>query len=232
MGRPPTGVVSPERPRPPRRRCATSCVSPLEESMADRQDGGPAFPVALGGVPEAQCARCSRNACRHQGHQDLCAVHYRFGQMRANAKRSGKAVPTHEQLERLMSATTSAGRLICVGCGREMNWLAVDGESTVVSLQHDRDGTLRLICRSCNTRHAFTPGDEFYSRAKSEKFCRGCERWLSKESFGVDRSKPSGLTGRCTRCLRIAQARWAATNRERINAAQRVRRAERAKGRK
>lgn len=47
------------------------------------------------------CSRCEEKAVRKQGHQWLCSMHYRFGQMRQSARRHDKAVPSHEQLANL-----------------------------------------------------------------------------------------------------------------------------------
>ena len=107
------------------------------------------------------CARCDYPAARFQGRQHLCAMHYRFGQMRANAKRHGKRVPTEtELLEMLSDINTSAGP-VCADCSEVMVWLGVEDQRYVVTLQHYRDGDMALVCRSCNTRHAYMPGDMY-----------------------------------------------------------------------
>ncbi len=69
-------------------------------------DGGPAF----------VCSRCGVGAVRKQGHQWLCARHYRFGQMRSKAKRAGKTAPTDDTLESLLGNE-------CPDCGVVMNLL-------------------------------------------------------------------------------------------------------------
>ena len=63
--------------------------------MSTQDNGGPAF----------RCSRCGVAAARKQGHQWLCARHYRFGQMRSRAKRDGKTVPSHDDLERMTRDT-------------------------------------------------------------------------------------------------------------------------------
>jgi hypothetical protein len=93
---------------------------------------------------------CSRAGCidaalRQHGHARYCARHYRFATMRTRAKRDGKTVPDWAELETLTPAD-----MICPSCSRVMNWLAKDGFSTVITLQHDRDGIHRLICLACN----------------------------------------------------------------------------------
>jgi len=78
----------------------------------------------------------------------LCDKHYRFYEMRAEARSKGKKVPLNFELESLYRLTKET----CQCCGRKMNWLKKDGVDTVVTLQHNADGTMDLICQSCNTR--------------------------------------------------------------------------------
>jgi len=93
------------------------------------------------------CSRCGVDAARKQGNQWLCARHYRFGQMRCTAKRNGKQVPSYDDLERMCNDT-------CAECGVVMNLLSRAGElERTASLQHYRDGSMAIVCRSCNTRY-------------------------------------------------------------------------------
>lgn len=115
--------------------------------MSDKvDDGGPA----------KVCSRCGELACRKQGNQWLCPKHYRFGQMRSLARVRRKLVPSHAELHQMPGVN-----LICPDCGRLMNWFARDGQASVASLQHYRDGSMAIVCRSCNTRHAYAPNDDF-----------------------------------------------------------------------
>jgi hypothetical protein len=52
-----------------------------------------------------------------------------------------------------------------------MNWWLTEGSSTVITLQHDRDGTIRLICKGCNSRHHLHPGDSYYQMPRGHKRC-------------------------------------------------------------
>ena len=47
---------------------------------------------------ELVCATCGDSATIKQGHQHLCDKHYRFRQMRASAKATGKVVPSKQVL--------------------------------------------------------------------------------------------------------------------------------------
>lgn len=180
--------------------------------MSEINDGGPA------------CSRCGDPAVRKQGHQHLCAKHYRFGQMRVRAKRDGKPVPAHAELHNMRGVD-----LKCPDCGVPMNWLAADGQSTVASLQHYRDGSMAIVCRSCNTRHAFMPEDSFRSMPAGHKYCPRCEKAKPFEQFSADngRSGPLKLKSWCKQCSGASHAEWQRNNREHYNAKQRKRRAAR-----
>lgn len=166
------------------------------------------------------CSICSLPATHKQGNQKLCAMHYRFGQMRALAKRRGKEVPSRKFLAELVETT----KLNCVGCGIKMNWMANDGQKTVVTLQHDRSGRMTFLCRGCNTRHMTFSGDDFYSISKSHHPCRDCGKVLPKTDFHPDRSRPLGIKSYCKNCSYERYKLWSCSNRERINASQRKRR--------
>lgn len=162
--------------------------------MSEIKDGGPAF-----------CAWCSEAAYIRQGRIQLCRVHYRFQAMRVRAKRDGKEVPSYEML----TAMASSARLNCPGCGRFMNWLSKEGRSTVVTLQHDRNGTMRFLCLSCNTRHASRPGDSFYSDPKDKKHCPDCRQWLPLDSFATDRSNRwLNKKTYCRGCSNVRNKNW------------------------
>lgn len=184
--------------------------------MTDDITGGPAF----------QCSRCGASAARRQGHQWLCARHYRFGQMRSRAKQDGKVVPSHQQLEALHRDT-------CVDCGVVMNYLSRAGEhERTASLQHYRDGSLAIVCRSCNTRHAFMPGDTYRDMPKDHKRCPRCEAIKPLTAFAADngRSGPMKIKSHCKTCSHASTTQWRKDNRDHYNTKQREGRARRAAG--
>lgn len=170
------------------------------------------------------CSRCGSSATIKQGNQWLCDKHYRFGQMRSTARRHGKEVPSHELLE----AIAETG-MKCPDCSVAMNWRAKDGQATVASLQHYRSGEMGIVCRTCNTRHAFMPGDEYCEMDKGNKLCPGCGLVKHLSMFTVDNSR-SGLAKRkshCKSCSDSAASQWRNENRERYNEYQRDYRAKR-----
>lgn len=170
------------------------------------------------------CSRCGEASSHKQGHQWLCPKHYRFGQMRSTAKRRGLVVPEHAELEALVP-----DKMACPECSAQMNWLAKCGQSTVASLQHYRDGTLALVCRSCNTRHAFAPGDSFRDAPKDHKHCPQCQTFKPFTDFSADRGRSGSikLKSWCRACSHAAHTNWRIRNREHYNAKQREGRARR-----
>ena len=177
--------------------------------------GGPAFP---------HCSRCGENAVRTQGHQWLCAKHYRFGQMRQKARASGKEVPSHAELHSLPGVD-----LTCPDCKRRMNWLAHDGADSVASLQHYRNGSMAIVCLSCNSRHASMDGDSFRAMDASSKQCPCCGRIKPSTEFTADNSRSGSLKrkSKCRACADEATTKWKEKNREQYNAYQRAYRAKR-----
>jgi hypothetical protein len=143
--------------------------------------------------------------------------------MRATAKRAGKMVPTREQLESML-------RDNCADCGVMMNMLSKDGErERTASLQHYRDGSLGIVCTSCNTRHAFMPGDSFRDMPKDHKRCPRCEIVKPFASFSIDRGRsgPMKFKSWCKSCASASHTEWQRKNREHYNAKQREARAAR-----
>lgn len=171
-----------------------------------------------------KCSRCKFEATIKQGNQHLCDKHYRFGQMRANAKRHEKLVPTHEQLERMAS-----DGMRCPDCETKMNWRSKDGKSTVASLQHYRSGAMAIVCRSCNTRHASMDGDSYCSMPKDHKRCPSCKSIKPQSEFSKDngRSGVIRLKSICKSCSDIKVKQWKESNRDKYNEYQRAYRAKR-----
>lgn len=151
------------------------------------------------------CQWCEEISVRKQGRIWLCKKHYRFQQMRVNAKRHNKEVPEYWELENMLSWTNG---FICQPCKRQMNWLSEEGQSTVVTLQHDRSGTMRLLCRACNTRHAYYPGDDYYDKPEGIKQCKSCNRLLPEMDFCVDNSRACKLKSCCRECAKEKHYDW------------------------
>jgi hypothetical protein len=171
-----------------------------------------------------KCSRCHESATIKQGNQALCDKHYRFGQMRQSARRKNKTVPPHEALSAM-----SGANLICPDCGIQMNWRSKEGLHSVVSLQHYRDGSMALVCRSCNTRHAHVIGDSYRQMPKDHKYCPSCKQTLTMSEFTKDKNR-SGVAQRksfCRTCSNSKTKLWKERNRDAYNEYQRLYRAKR-----
>ncbi len=168
----------------------------------------PTWPEGFYGVGMTNtCRRCDEVAHIRPKSRWLCKKHYRFTQMRAKCKTLGKRMPSYEWLE------LESGRINdkCPSCHRIMNWLKGDGVATVVTLQHDRSGEMRLLCLSCNTRHAYYPDDMFYQRDEAQKWCPRCKQELALDNFKTKKRKSQWLDREtyCIQCNRDRQADWA-----------------------
>lgn len=194
--------------------------------MSARDDGGPAFRVESI-PPPRMCSSCEDFALRRQGNQWLCARHYRIGQMRQTARRHGKYVPTRAELETLWSSDNK-----CPDCGQFMAAGGKHNPRLAASLQHYRDGSLAIVCRSCNTRHAAMPGDTYRDMPKDHKWCPHCEQAKPFAAYDADNSR-SGvmkLKSWCKECALKAHTEWQRNNRDQYNKTQREGRSRRAAG--
>jgi hypothetical protein len=156
--------------------------------------------------PAGYCSMCGLSA-QHRTSTGTyyCSKHHRFIQMRSHAKFDGKAVPSYQQLELLMPSD-----MRCAVCVRRMNWLAKDGKATQITLQHDHDGRLRLICFGCNSRHARLPGDLLYALKPDERYCHKCKSVKSIADFYRSNylKRTIKLSSRCKSCLNKSHAEW------------------------
>jgi hypothetical protein len=156
---------------------------------------------------------CSRNGCNEHGINKTnghgstwyCEKHYRFRQMRSDARRRGKVVPSWEQLdERLLECLDEHGRLgKCPSCGRQMQWKSGADKKIgpTISLQHNLDGTMCFICHSCNVGHGKSKlGDLYLALEDEEKYCPRCDTVKSLEQFRKNRSRRTGTSGNCREC--------------------------------
>lgn len=162
-------------------------------------------------TPPAKCRRaeCDEPSIAKDGRA-LCAQHNRLSQMRYTAKSYGKAVPTMEDLDKMIPAG-----MICPDCGKKMNWLAKDGGyRDVACLQHYRSGEMAIVCMTCNTRHAHYPGDAFRGQWRENKWCPGCKTVLPRADFWLINGR---TRARCKECERVRRVEWVAENRDAIN---------------
>jgi len=96
---------------------------------------------------------CGKPVERLLGNTWKCYECAKITVMRASAKVNGKLCPSVDEI-RAMLRKCEAEEMRCPHCRREMvlNQKQKDKKS-VVSLQHWDDGTVSMICFSCNARH-------------------------------------------------------------------------------
>ena len=167
-----------------------------------------------------ECKWCNKKPFRRAGRIHLCKKHYRFQQMRVDAKRQGKLVPEYDDLNRYLSMCD----MTCSCCNREMNWTAIEGQSTVITLQHNNDGTMNFLCRSCNTLHGKI-GDVIYKVGDNEKYCSSCDFIKDLEDFYKDKHKVNGYKSYCKKCSNRKLKKYRNQNRDKYNEYQREYRA-------
>src|SRR6056297_1825930 len=137
----------------------------------------------------------------------------RFRGMRYKAKDDGKYMPSFGELESVVPRD-----MRCPSCSTEMNWFARDGHKSVMTLQHDRDGSIRMLCLSCNTRHAFCEGDSFYDIPNGHKPCAGCDEIKPLDEFWTDNHRRwESKQTYCKSCAAERGQEWRKANREKYN---------------
>jgi len=143
-----------------------------------------------------------RSACgtRNGKSYFYCAKHYRMKKMREVAKRDGKYVPGMGELDRLLSDTDN---MKCPKCDKTMKMLKGEDRTIrdLVTLQHNHNGTIELICHSCNSRHAHSKiGDNLWSTGESEKYCPDCDTVKPFSAFYKNKRTFTGLQDTCKPC--------------------------------
>lgn len=133
----------------------------------------------------------------------FCGKHWRFCNMRRQARRSGKTVPPYGILHQLLKGLMP--KLLCPVCKRTMGWKRNEVGGRVLTLQHDRSGEFRLICLTCNIRHTGYRGDDFYTIGKTHKHCGGCNKMLPRSSFGPAGERIQTL---CYPCETTHKRQW------------------------
>ena len=154
------------------------------------------------------CYICGSNAIALHGRKNLCGKHKRFIQMQATARNDKKYSPSIYEIESLVPKDMS-----CQDCGITMHWIDNEKRSSGAVLQHYRDGTLGIICMSCNTKHGLMPGDSYREVPTGHKLCRCCKtiKPLSMFSLRRDGKVPYPLT-KCKSCMANALKLWRTKN--------------------
>lgn len=145
------------------------------------------------------CVKCgSFDIYRKRTRSYFCLKHDRFEGMRNTARSRNKYIPSHQELETLLDVTNG---MACIGCNTKMVWTRKENNKKVMTLQHDRDGTLRFLCQSCNARHVGFEEDSFYSNLKLKLFCHRCKEPKTKQDLYPDKRYFTGYTNWCRNCF-------------------------------
>jgi hypothetical protein len=157
-----------------------------------------------------KCYVCGDEAIKRNGRANLCAQHRRFIQMQKAAKSDKKYIPSLFELEKLVPIDMK-----CQDCGDQMHWIDNNNRSKGAVLQHYRDGTLGIVCMSCNSKHGLLPGDMYRDIPKYHKLCISCRsiKPLSMFSMRNDAKKQYPMS-KCRPCNLKAQQEWRLKNPE------------------
>ncbi len=161
-----------------------------------------------------KCFVCGDQSIKRHGRSNMCEKHNRFIQMQRTAKADGKYTPSLFELESLTPKDMK-----CPDCGVEMHWIDDENRSSGAILQHYRDGSLAIVCHSCNVKHGHMPGDMYRETPEGHKLCVSCKsiKPLNEFSLRRDGKKPYPLS-KCKSCAREAYLKWKQQNPEKYKA--------------
>lgn len=117
--------------------------------------------------------------------------------MRSHALQDNKYIPTLKELNELIPYD-----MMCPTCHKFMVWHKQLGKyNDVISLQHNLDGKIMLICMACNNGHGHsTMGDKYFNISLIHKYCPYCKKILSKFLFYKNKSQKDKLDCYCKKC--------------------------------
>lgn len=163
-------------------------------------------------MSESHSTKCYKVGCgepesRFRGNHWICIVHNRFDTMTTCARDKGKRIPTYEELSS-MAATLIANDMKCWHCGQKTQWAGKRSDTHTITLQHDRSGEIRFLCKTCNARHQFFPGDTFYDVPLDHKFCPKCKRTMhASEFYPLPNGKPRTYCKDCKNLIAVEEYR-------------------------
>lgn len=161
-----------------------------------------------------KCFVCGIDAISRHQKKNLCAQHYRFIQMQKTAKTDGKYVPSIFEIQSLIPS-----EMKCQDCGEQMHWIDDENRSKGAVLQHYRNGTLGIVCFSCNTKHGLMPGDSYCDVPVDHKLCRVCKTIKPLAMFSRRKDgKKIYPVSKCKPCSLLAQKEWRAKNPDKYQA--------------
>lgn len=157
-----------------------------------------------------KCYVCGFDAIKRHGRSNMCEKHHRFKQMQTAAKLDGKYIPSIFELEKIEPKD-----MICQDCGIKMHWIDNDKRASGAVLQHYRDGTVAMVCMSCNTKHGQMPGDSYRKLPDGHKLCNSCKTIKPLSSFAIrNDGKKAYPLSKCRQCSLDAHKKWRKKNPE------------------
>ncbi len=149
---------------------------------------------------------CSKiNCCeigqivRHNNKYEYsyCYKHYRIMRMRDGAKQKNKYMPSFKEIEDLIPKD-----MRCVSCNKNMVWHKRLGcLADVMSLQHNHDNSIVLICQGCNAGHSNSQlGDKYFDIPIGYKYCPSCKFILKIKKFYSCKTWSDNLSIVCKKC--------------------------------
>ena len=161
-----------------------------------------------------KCYVCGGDAVKRHNRTNLCNKHQRFLQMQKTAKADHKYVPSIYEIEKLVPKN-----MVCPDCNWQMHWVDENNRSRGAVLQHYRNGSLGIVCLSCNTKHGFLPGDMYQDIPEDHKLCNCCKTIKPRSMFSIRRDgKKTYPLAKCKVCSLNAQKEWRKNNPEKYKA--------------
>lgn len=157
-----------------------------------------------------KCYVCGNEAIQRHGRSNMCEVHVRFKQMQKTATQDKKYVPSMYELEKLVPSD-----MCCQDCGQIMHWIDDNNRPAGAVLQHYRDGSLGIVCASCNAKHGQMLGDSYRDLPAGHKYCSSCKTIKPRLMFHVRRdAKKEYPMSKCKQCCLEAHRQWRVKNPE------------------
>lgn len=144
------------------------------------------------------CEVCGGEVYKSRNQVPLCVKHYRVLAWIKDSKHRGVTVPNWFQMEKIIPADMK-----CPVCRKTMTWTRIEGTSHIITIQHDRDGAIGILCFTCNIRHRGHSGDNFYEHCGSVKKCPRCKTVRPFEEFSEHPTTLDGRRGYCKSCQKI-----------------------------
>jgi hypothetical protein len=157
-----------------------------------------------------KCYICGTDAVNVHNRKNVCEKHRRFLQMQHTSKYDKKYIPSIYELEKLVP-----NNMECQDCGRVMHWIDDENRSSGAVLQHYRNGTLGIVCLSCNTKHGMMPEDSYKDVPPNHKLCTCCKIIKPLSMFNPRRDgKVEYPMSKCKKCNLQAHKKWRLKNPE------------------